>query len=225
MIKGGAIAITFDDGNKSDLTVGMQAMLDRGLPAKGTSYIIGSYIGNANRLTQTDLIDMIGQGWDIQCHSWFHNLGGPTGGMTGMTAAELVDDMKRENDFFVNTLGIPAPQHHAYPGGASNDLMHNIMGRYRKTFRTTQAQFFTKDVNKFRIPSFSFEQQTEADLARYRAIIDFVMANNLPLIVFLHDLTTPEQISAYGQILDYLKLKNTRLMTVSELYETVWSGK
>lgn len=222
MIKGGALAITFDDANSSDMTVGMQAMLDRGLPAKGTSYIIGSYIGNPNRLTQTDLIDMIAQGWDIQCHSFYHTLGGPNGGMTGMTAQELIDDMKLQNDFFENEIGIPAPQHHAYPGGASSQMMHNIMGRYRKSFRTTQAQFFSKGVDKYRIPAFSFEGVTVEKIEEYKTLIDYSVENNLPLTVFIHDLYTEDRISAYGQILDHIVESKIKLMTITEMYNSVF---
>ena len=102
MIKGGAIAITFDDANSSDMLVGMQAMIDRGLEPKGTSYIPGSYVGKTNRLTIENIVQMLSLGWDIQCHSYYHTIGGVNGGMTSMTVQELMNDMKLQNDFFEN---------------------------------------------------------------------------------------------------------------------------
>lgn len=224
MIKGGAIAIAFDDANSSDMTVGMQALLDRGLEPKGTSYIPGSYVGKTNRLTIENIVQMLSLGWDIQCHSYYHTIGGVNGGMTSMTAQELMDDMQLQDNFFENEIGIPAPRHHAYPGGASSQMMHNIMGRYRDSFRTTQAQFFSKGVDKYRIPAFSFEGTTIEKIEEYKKIIDYVMANDLPIIVFLHDLYDEDKINAYGQILDYIKSKNTKLVTVSELYEKIWEN-
>ena len=222
MIKGGAIAITFDDANSSDMTVGMQAMIDRGLKPKGTSYIPGSYVGKTNRLTIDNIITMLSLGWDFQCHSYYHNIGGVNGGMTSMTAQELMDDMQLQDNFFENEIGIPAPQHHAYPGGASSQMMHNIMGRYRDSFRTTQAQFFSKGVDKYRIPAFSFEGTTLEKIEEYKILIDYSIENDLPLMAFIHDLYTEDKISAYGQILDYVVDSKIKLMTVTEMYNSVF---
>lgn len=214
-MKEGLIAITFDDGFVTDLTVGLQAQLDRGMEPKGTSYIIPSWTAS-NRLSASQQLELVNNGWDLQCHSYTHTTGGPNGGSTGLTAAQLHQEMQNVNAYFETTLGLPAPEHHAYPGGASNTLMHNIWGRYRKTLRTTQAEFCPTKPNRYRVPSIGFGNTS--NLAAYYRIIDACDRHGLYMIAVLHELAG-DLVAHYGAILDYIKAKtNVRLVTISELY-------
>lgn len=208
-MKQGLLAITFDDGFKTDLTVGLQEQLNRGMEPKGTSYIISSYTG-ANRLTNEDKLTLVNHGWDLQCHSHTHPLGGPGGGMTGLTAEELRQEMQNVNKHFVEDLGLPPPEHHSLPGGAYNKLILDVIGKYRKTMRTTTKRFFRNNINGAVL--------TLGDEENFRQTIDICMKYGVYAILLFHELDTEEKVDHYKAVLDYVQETGIRLVTISELY-------
>ena len=94
MKKQGYICIAFDDGNKTDLTIGVQEQLNRGMIPKGTSYIIGKYVAEwaegSPKMNTNDCLEMLGYGWDLEDHSYSHSY---DGNMTQMTTAELNQEL------------------------------------------------------------------------------------------------------------------------------------
>ena len=216
------IVMTFDDGNKTDYTVALPLQKEKGFNPKGTTYLITNWVGVSNRLTVAEILEMIADGWDFQCHSNTHALGGPDGGSTGLTPTEMFEEMQNVNLFFTSQLGIPIPEHNAYPGGASNDKLRNIWGTFRKTLVTTQQNFILPNVNRQLVPRFSLESY--AGLERAIKVIDTCLENGFSAIFMLHDLTTTEQIEAYSKTLDYIKKTGIKLATMKELYEEIQKG-
>ena len=104
---------------KRTYTVALPLQKEKGFKPKGTTYIVTGWVGIAeNRLTIEEILEMIADGWDFQCHSHSHALGGPDGGSTGLTPTEMFEEMQNVNLFFTSQLGIQTPEHNAYPGGA-----------------------------------------------------------------------------------------------------------
>lgn len=219
-MKKAMVALTFDDGFKTDLTVGLQMQLDRGMTPKGTSYIVPSFV-SAVRLTPAEQMQMASAGWDLQCHSQNHVLGGPQGGSSGLTADELHKSMQDVNAYF-ESLGLPHPEHHAYPGGANTKLMRDIWGTYRKTLRTTQNWLFTENINFQQLPSQTVENP--ANLEYYKKYLLTAKKYNLHCTLFLHELATPEMQEHYGKLLDFMIDEKINLVTISEMYNELAKG-
>lgn len=64
------IRITFDDGNKSDLRIGVPALVERGLDA--TFFVCSDRLRNPIYLSPTDLAEMESRGMMIGCHGATH---------------------------------------------------------------------------------------------------------------------------------------------------------
>lgn len=200
----GVLALTFDDGNKTDLTVGLQKQLDRGMDAKGTSFIIGSR-DSVGSLSNDDKFTLIDNGWDVQCHTYTHL---SDGDLTAKTAAQIHDEMQQNNAHFAS-LGLPHPEFMAYPGNAHNKLVRDICGKYRKMARSDAGQFISKKTPKMYLPIIGTNDTTLDILSKY----DYAG------IIMLHELTTPEQIAGYEALLDYVLVKRIKLVTFTELYK------
>lgn len=218
----GMIAITFDDGFATDLTVALQSQLDRGMTPKGTSYIITNKVDGVGRLSTDNVLSLVNNGWDVQCHSHTHPLDGPQGGMTGLTAAQLHQEMQNVNAYFTS-IGLPAPDHHAFPGGDYNKLIRDVVGRYRKTMRTTTGSYatFLTQLPPWRVrpvSAFNFDTASAATLNNIKWAIRTCKKYGLGAILFSHEFTSPEQIAQYGAILDYCLEQKIRLVTISEMY-------
>lgn len=213
----GMIALTFDDGYKTDLTVAMQKQLDRGMEPKGTSYIISAYTGESY-LDASEKLTLVNNGWDLQCHSHTHTLGGPDGGMTGLTAEELHQEMQNVNAHFQDDLGLPPPEHHAYPGNANNKLIRDILSLYRKSMRVGGSRFCSWSPDLTRLPCFNSEYGTNVNsLEKIKWVIDMCSKHGLYAIINFHELKDEETVR-YGQILDYMLEKKIRIASHRELY-------
>ncbi len=62
--------ITFDDGNQSDVSIGVPALVERGLDA--TFFICSERLKDPVYLSRADLADMRAQGMQIGCHGATH---------------------------------------------------------------------------------------------------------------------------------------------------------
>lgn len=64
------IKITFDDGNKSDLLIGVPALIERGLNA--TFFVCSDRLKDPTYLSQADIQEMEANGMKIGCHGATH---------------------------------------------------------------------------------------------------------------------------------------------------------
>ena len=206
----GILAITFDDGNKTDLTVGLQKQLDRGMDAKGTSFIIGSR-DSAGSLSNDDKFTLLDNGWDVQCHTYTHLA---DGNLTTKTASEIHYEMQQNNAHFAS-LGLPYPDFMAYPGNAHNKLVRDICGKYRKMARSSAGQFISRKTPKMYLPIMSSYMSGDVVLKE----VDMLAKYDYAGTIMLHELETPEQIAAYEALLDYVLVKRIKLVTFTELYK------
>lgn len=211
----GVIAMTWDDGYKTDMSVAMQAQVDRGMTPKGTTFVIGSMTG-PTRLTPAEKVGLVDSGWDLQCHSYTHPVG--VGGLTGLTAAQLHDEMRNNNAHFAS-LGLPAPEFMAYPGNAHNKLVRDVCGRYRKMARSDAGMFITRRTPKMYLPTFGFDNiATPAAFDSALAHITLAAKHDYVMTTMMHEFDTPEKIAAYGLLLDHIIRLKIRMVTITELY-------
>lgn len=66
----GNVAITFDDGNASDIDLALPALQERGL--KGTFFVIAGRLGAPHFLDEGDVRSLIAAGMEIGCHGMRH---------------------------------------------------------------------------------------------------------------------------------------------------------
>jgi peptidoglycan/xylan/chitin deacetylase (PgdA/CDA1 family) len=66
----GSVEITFDDGNRSDVTLGLPALLDRGL--KATFFVLAGQLGAPGGLAAADLRRLQADGMEIGSHGMRH---------------------------------------------------------------------------------------------------------------------------------------------------------
>jgi len=208
----GVLSLSFDDGNKTDLTIGYQGMIDRNIKPRGTTFLIPSFVA-PTRLTLQERIDLINGGWDMECHTYNHAYAPD---LTELTPNEIREELKLVNEYFIDILGIPSPTVIAYPGGATNDYVKGIIKPFRKMARGTQEGFITRNPDMLELQSFSFITNT---LDKLKWVIDMVNTYGLYADIRMHELETTEDIEKYGLLLDYIKQTNTRLVDMRELYQ------
>lgn len=210
------LMITFDDGYKTDMTVGMQEQLNRGLEPKGTSFIAPGLFPEL-RLTKAEQMEMINQGWDIECHTYNHPV---DVGFDNLTAPEIHTEMQLINEHF-ESMGLPFPQFHAYPGSKNNKLVRDIVGRYRLAMRTTDEGFITDKVDWHQVPSFNSATTSDILIPKYQWMTDQMVKQGFCASVHFHALDTPDKILGYTTLLDLVLEKNIKLVTFTEMYREI----
>jgi len=222
----GCIAVVIDDGRKTDLTVGLQEQLNRGMIPKGTSYIVGNYIGSSDDyLSVSDCKTLLNNGWDLEDHTYTHGVGDDSFYLK--TGDEIRAELQEMNDFFVETLGTAKPKHWSIPGGSLNRKILDIVGRERETIMVGGSKFITPYSNALMLPSYDIsptynQSATSADSSRtitIRKIIDDCVKYGYGCALFCHELEEQTEIDAYRDVLDYGLWSGARFVTVSELWE------
>ena len=67
---GKAVAMTFDDGNETDLTVAAPLLRDFGFNA--TFYVVAGIVGRRGCLSEAQIVELVQTGFEIGCHSMNH---------------------------------------------------------------------------------------------------------------------------------------------------------
>lgn len=62
--------ITFDDGNASDIEIGLPRLLERGLTAE--FFVLAGKLDEPGRLTRADVKELVAAGMGIGSHGWTH---------------------------------------------------------------------------------------------------------------------------------------------------------
>lgn len=222
----GCIALVIDDGHKTDLTVGLQEQLNRGMTPKGTSYIVGSYIGSADTwLTVDDCKELLDNGWDLQDHTWRHGVYDDA--FWQKTGEEIRAELQQMNTFFEETLHTAKPEHWSIPGGSLNRRILDIVRRERKTIMVGGSKFITKRSNALMLPSFDIsptynQSAISTDSSRIitiRKVIDDCVKYGYGCALYCHELSDSAEKDAYRDVLDYGKWAGAKFVTVSELYD------
>ncbi|GEN30227.1 peptidoglycan/xylan/chitin deacetylase (PgdA/CDA1 family) [Cerasibacillus quisquiliarum] len=232
--KGGAglkrplIAITFDDGFRSDIDLVYPEFKQRGIT--GTSYIWTDRTDNyAGAMNPDDLIKLKLNGWGIECHTRDH-----------LRLAELSDQEIHEQFQAVNQdferYGLPLPQHHALPFGSGGNVkrVQDIVMQYRKSCRNIHSNS-SGIYNDWDTIDFSALNARSADITDAnphvvdlrKSDIDLTIEKNGILILIVHkvSLETNGQYEAKLEhllsVVDYAIEKGMKFVTLDEMYERV----
>lgn len=220
------VVISFDDATETDYTIAYPELKKRGL--KGTSYVTTSFVGRKGYLSWDQLRSLSDDGWDIQCHSYQHLE------LPSLSDEELRYQMERVNTDFLNN-GLERPKHHAYPRGLTNERVQGILSEYRKTLRQTGA--YKQHLNSYEsidplaLKAVSIDNMTSIDdLSRVKEVITYGYHTKRIIILYGHQIV--EKIEDYPyvirleyflEILDHINYLGLESVTISEMYERVFS--
>jgi peptidoglycan/xylan/chitin deacetylase (PgdA/CDA1 family) len=218
MLKQGVILLSFDDTNIEDYTIAYQEQIDRGMQPAGTSYIITSRSA-AYHLTWTQMKEMMGNGWDIQCHSHTHPSKWYDTPET-MTVDEIAGEMTAVNGVFADN-GLPPPRHHAHPGGKDkryNLLIGRTISLFRLSQRTVADSYITKRVDLELLPTNSLVSMTLDEIEK---IFYTCKTYGLGYGLYTHSngLTDADALAKYRHVLDLSEDMGVRIVGINKLYE------
>jgi peptidoglycan/xylan/chitin deacetylase (PgdA/CDA1 family) len=105
---GPAVAITFDDGCETDLTVAAPLLLSQGFNA--TFYLVAGFIGRKGYLSAAQAGELAALGFEIGCHSMTHAY------LTGLSETALNTEVVEAKERLEQVVG-KRVDHFSCPGG------------------------------------------------------------------------------------------------------------
>jgi peptidoglycan/xylan/chitin deacetylase (PgdA/CDA1 family) len=213
----GKLVITFDDVTDSEYLVAFPLLIAQGVQA--TFVIPTDQVGNSERMTWANLIEMNAAGMDIQCHSKTHT------DFTTLTQAQILAELVAVNTAFVSN-GLAAPHHLAYPGGAFNDnvVSYILASALRQTARGVNPYTIIYPYSdKLRIGAYGIDNISDANVIALKLIFDAVKYYKSGLILYCHGVspgggTYVVSTAHLNELIDYAQSIGIDIVTISSLY-------
>jgi peptidoglycan/xylan/chitin deacetylase (PgdA/CDA1 family) len=214
----GTLMICFDDGWSSQYDEGRRILDKYRFPA--TEFVIGSLVNGTGYMTTSQLKTLQDHNkWDIANHTWDHAT------LTTLTSAQVESEMQQNINFLQNN-GFSSSHILAYPGGATNSTVLDVVRKYASLARTIQNTISIYETHPMFNPLLvSSVNVRQADtLASVEGWIDACATNNTVLILTFHKLvssptggsTTEWAISDFQSLIDYVATKNIDVITLSQ---------
>lgn len=205
------VVISTDDGRITDYTTIYPLAAARRIPI--THYISITGSGSPGGMTWDQVKELRAAGFGIECHTYGHVK------LTTLTAAELHANMQAVNAAY-SAIGLPSPEHHAYPFGSANADVRTVISEYRNTgrkalserYRGTVFMDWGEDPKDYEIYTKAVYRTSTDDVSDILALIDEAIENKYVLNLFTHDVSpTPTNVGCYDEhfetILDYIAAK------------------
>jgi peptidoglycan/xylan/chitin deacetylase (PgdA/CDA1 family) len=205
------VVISTDDGRIADYTTTYPLAAARRIPI--THYITITDPGSPAVMTWDQVKELRAAGFGIECHSYGHV------DLKTLTAAELHANMQAVNAAY-SAIGLPSPEHHAYPFGSVNADVMTVISEYRNTGRNALAARYSgtvfmdwgEDPKDYEIYTKAVYKTSTDDVSDILALIDEAIENKYVLNLFTHDVSpTPTSVGCYDEhfetILDYIAAK------------------
>lgn len=128
-----SVCITFDDGCETDWIGAAPVLYDLGLGA--TFYVTAGRIGTTGYLSESQLRELNGQGFEIGCHSMTHPY------LSDLEESELKHEIVEAKDRIEQVLGHQV-EHFSCPGGRYNERVLRVASRAK--FKTVaNSEFYS----------------------------------------------------------------------------------
>lgn len=133
-----SVRISFDDGNASDLEIGLPALLERGLTAE--FYVLSSRFGKPGSLSEQDVRKLHDAGMTIGTHGMWHR---PWRGMDAATSRDELETARRQIE---DAVGVPVDQAACPLGRYDRELLTRMrkLG-YRRVFTSDRRRARSED--------------------------------------------------------------------------------
>lgn len=211
--------VSFDDEHESVYEHAYPHMAANG--QRGTIYTITDLVGNANKMTWTELQALDAAGWDIGNHTRDHT------NLTTLTYAEQLAELQDAQDALdAQGLGAHADQV-AYPYGAYNDdTLAAMAAAGMQTGRTVEnaAPDILPFANPYRLQVYCYLTST-LSLAQAKAKVDVAKAAGAILSVLGHILVVSGPganewaIQDFRDLMDYIRDEGILCVTANDLYD------
>ncbi|MER7127978.1 polysaccharide deacetylase family protein [Streptosporangium saharense] len=129
------VRITFDDGNASDLEIGLPRLLERGLTAE--FFVLAGLLGEPGRLDESGVLELQAAGMRIGSHGWAHR------DWRKLDAEQAVQEISEANRFLGSLVGGPVSRV-AIPFGSYD---RRVLSRLR---RADVTRAYTSDGGRAR---------------------------------------------------------------------------
>ena len=214
------IIFTFDDNHATDYTEVLPMFQARNIV--GVSWVNTEAIGTGGKLTWSQVKEMIAAGWDVQCHTHSHP------NLTTLTEEQIRAEVIAVNDGFI-AQGLPIPVHHAYPHGAYNDGVMDVIKKYRKTGYGIRSDYRSNvnyiGTNPYTIRRYNADMHTEGDLNNAKTHADDVIESGGVGVYYFHAIQESDPppgdcLKAHLEsLLDYVVAKDVEILTASQYYD------
>jgi len=225
------MALRFDDGYVDNYTILKDIFESRN--KRFTIYFttgFNIYLTALNKLSDSQVSELIAAGHDIQCHTHSHP------NLTLKTSAEILAEYDTVNAYFA-VRGWPTPKHTSYPGGSfdanvkTQTALRRLSGVIANTIRFTETQ------DMYQIPSYNINIAKD-DVTALNAIktaMDSLVTERKYMTTYGHRIyndadadpfpNNSTQKSYIENLLDYADTKGIRVLTISQLYDFMQSLK
>ncbi|RJQ31527.1 hypothetical protein C4572_02290 [Candidatus Parcubacteria bacterium] len=213
----GLVSLNFDDGWITTYQNALPILNAAGL--KSTQYISSGRFDFSTYVNIDQMLDMQAKGHEIGSHTKTH------ANLTILSTEEMRDEIIGSKEDLL-AAGVNSVTTFAYPFGAYNESVVAVVEEAGyKGARRTQDGFNDSGSNRFLLNRFSVESDTA--FAEAKGWIDSAMSNGTWAVIVFHRVdysgtryaTTPEVLQ---QIVDYLKEKNARVVTMDEGMDIVF---
>lgn len=160
------VCITFDGPYDGHHTWAARILQERGLFA--ISYITTDWIGTPNHLDWHQLRQLEDSGvMDIQNHTINHP------NLTGLASDAVIQQVSGCTDAISRHLGGKVSRHHAYPGGAHNATVHQILRDIGvRTATTVESRKTVRTDNLMALPRYGVSRTTS--IGSFKQMVGFV---------------------------------------------------
>ena len=212
--------ITFDDGNKSDVSVAAPIMSRYGF--RGVSYVIPTLIGNSGYMNMSDLRKLQSLGWDIGSHGYEHK------DLTQITGEELRAEIRQSKEWLIeNGFGEGALHYSAPSGQISDEAVQEMKNHGFLTLRTDlHADTTTKNqletlppANPYRIMAVGMFADAPS-LTNIEALIDNAIQSKSWVVFMFHgggSGSVSMSVERFAAIMEMLYDKKAKVATMSDL--------
>jgi peptidoglycan/xylan/chitin deacetylase (PgdA/CDA1 family) len=213
----GAVSITFDDSLDDAWAVGRPIMDEFGFG--GTGYFLPYTLGDRGTPTLTQLHRMEeNHGWEIAGHGFARH-----SDLTTLPEPDVDYDVRTMRKWLLSH-GFRGQDHFAYPYGAHNPSVREVVARY---FQTARAVVHPERLPLRPAPSrlhqlSAYTWSERSSLAEIMGVIDAVVAARSWGILLFHTIDRGGDISSdtFGEVLSYLHDKSLAVEPVGRIMQT-----
>jgi peptidoglycan/xylan/chitin deacetylase (PgdA/CDA1 family) len=132
-LRTGSVVFTFDDGTTDHFTNAFPELSSRSL--HGTFFIPTGRVGEAGKLTEAQVLEMLAGGQEIASHTHSEAV------LSGASEAAIVNELA-PSVAQLEAWGCPRPYTLAYVGGFHDRTAREVVGRYFEVARTVSSEPF-----------------------------------------------------------------------------------
>ena len=218
---GGTVMFRFDDGYASVYDLAYPVLSAAGMTA--TCYVNSATIGTANYMTEEQIIELYGAGWDIANHTATH------ANLTTLTEAQQETELAT-CAAYLDGLGLTRASHHvAYPWGQSNaDTATAMTATGMLTGIKTGSGLQTTPIADLKNINGVTDLTSTTTLAAATAKVDPLGGKRIVTYMGHKIATSAAAITwatdDFKALVDHVGSRDCRAVTISQLYNYVQAG-